>query len=163
RPACLWLGRREHRHDRIAVGRPEHDAHALADAYALGVAVDDVGEHRRAFIEGDVGDDERAADAHDAVGIDGARAGAGLPFGALAEAVRTDRARVEMRLATVAAAPDEELAFRGGVEVGLDLGIEERCRDRTHSRTGFSGHSRHSLSRMSVALPWRDDSTPPMP
>src|SRR5690606_32460586 len=99
----------------------------------------------------------------DAVGIDGAGAGARLPFRALAEAVRAERARVEMRLAAVAAAPEEEPAFRGGIEVGLDLGIDKRGRDRTHSRTVFSGHSRYSLSRISVALPWRDDSTPPMP
>src|SRR5580704_5626743 len=86
---------------RRAVGWLEHDLDLLADLQALHVAVDEIGQQRRAFTERDVTDRVRAGCgfAHQAESVDLALARAFFPYRLVGETERTDRARKIMRLA----------------------------------------------------------------
>src|SRR5689334_25415798 len=83
-------GRLEHRIGRraLTLGRLEGDLHLLADGQLVVVAIDDVGHHRRAFLERHIGDGVDLGRAlHHADAVDGAQPGAFLPLRAVAEAV----------------------------------------------------------------------------
>src|SRR5438270_12349851 len=86
------LCRGEHRHRRAALAWAKDKTDGLADADRIEVAIDDVGHHRRALGEGDIGDrigHRRAA--HHTVGVDRAAARSFLPFDLVAEAERAMR------------------------------------------------------------------------
>jgi hypothetical protein len=73
------------------------------------VAIDEVGHQRHAFVERDESERPgRVALAHRAERIDDAGAGGVDPLGALAQAVRADVSRIEVRFAAVMAALHEQ-------------------------------------------------------
>ena len=156
-----FLRRREHRHRRAAVARLEHELDRLSDAHRIEVAVDDVGHHRRALGQGDIGDAIRhRCPPHHAVGVDRAAARGFLPFGLVAEAERTVGARIEMRLAAGTAFFVEELALPGGVPELLGFGVDRRRRDLALFRVR---HRLYSLSKITVDEPCRVPSDPLVP
>src|SRR5665213_1020652 len=151
------LHRRKER-QRRAVGRLEHHFHLLADLQRVHVAVDEIGQQRRAFLQRDVADRvrPRRGFAHPAEGVDLALARAFLPHRLVGEAERTDRAREIMRLAQGGAALDQEFALRRGIPERLCLGIALRSRVFR-----FVGH--HARSRLQVDAAWRTPRRPPVP
>src|SRR5690606_9587470 len=141
-----------------AVGGLEDELHLLADLDAVHVAVDDVRHHRRALVERDIGNAillRRAP--HDAVGVDRALARDLDQLGIVAEGEGRQGARVPVELARVLALAHGELARGAIVPELLRLGVRLGCGDLP------LGHADHSLSRMTVALPWRVPSEPPVP
>src|SRR5690606_10829558 len=104
----LWSGRREAGDLLLAAfGVLPDQLHGLADLQAVEVAVDDVGHHRRAFVERDVGDAIRLGrTAHDAVGVDLAVAGSLHRGGVVAEGERREGARIPVGLTGVVALAD---------------------------------------------------------
>src|SRR2546426_7455635 len=129
-PMPPWSGRRrEHGNRRPALARLEDHPHGLADPHRVEIAVDDVGHHRRAFLERDVGDRVGLGHAsHDAVRVDPPAARRGTPLGGVAAAERTDGARVVVSLTARRALLDDETA--------LGRRIPERLRLRRDHRRG---------------------------
>src|SRR3984957_6112764 len=151
------LNRRKER-QRRAVGGLEHHLHLLADLQSAHVAVDEIGQQRRALLQRDVADRIRSARgfAHQAESIDLALTRAFFPHRLVGETKRTDRARKIVRLAAGGAALDQEFALGGGIPERLRLGVALRGRI-----SGFVGH--HTRSRMQVEAAWRTPSRPPVP
>src|SRR5712691_2518588 len=161
RPRCgrAALRRREHRDRRTAFGRLEDDAYGLTDPHRVEIAVDDVGHHRRPFVERHVRDRVRLGHAaHDAVGVDRPSPRGRPPLGGVAAAERTDRARVVVGLIALRAVLDHQTAFSRGVPERLRLRHHLRRLDLPGLRRGH-----HSLSMISVALMCRVPSEPPVP
>src|SRR6185369_5744277 len=117
RAHALPSGRREHRQRwAVAFGRLEHDFHRLLALQLVEVAVDDVGHHARTLRQRDVGHGVRhRRTAHHTVGVDRTLARGLDPFRLVAEAERTDRARIVVQLAAARALAYQQLALGGGV------------------------------------------------
>lgn len=136
-------GRLEHRHSQPVFLGFERDDDIIADGKRVEVALDNVGEHRRAFVQRDISDGERRRGAaHDGPGIDLPLAGGLDPLGVERPAMRALGARIDMGLAAGAARLDHQLSCARAFPVGLGLSID---RGMVH---GFA-HG-HSLSRMTV-------------
>jgi len=108
--------------------RVHNPTHPLADAQCIEVAVDDVGQHRDAFVQPHVGDRIRHrpdAPAH-AEAVDDAMPAGGAPVGRIAQAQWADRARIPVRLAAVAAMAQHHPAFVQSVPERASIGSGDR-------------------------------------
>src|SRR5690606_13179138 len=82
------------------------------------------------------------------------------PFDVLAERERAGRARIEEMLAGILAEADQQLAFFGRVPEALALDVD--CGRGILALLRLRAHA-SSVPRMTVALPWRVPSEPPVP
>src|SRR6516162_566215 len=154
------LDRREHRHRGAAVAGFEDELDGLADLDLVEVAIDDVGHHRRALGQGDIGNRVRdRGTAHDAVSIDRAVARDLLQFCLVPEAEGAYRARIVVQLPTSLALADHQLALGRGVPERLGFEIGHRGLDLAL----LALHHCHSRSMITVAAPCRVPSEPPVP
>src|SRR3984957_5140817 len=151
------LNRRKER-QRRAVGGLEHHFHLLADLQLVHVAIDEIGQQRRALLQRDVADRVRPRGglAHQAEAVDLALARAFLPHRLVGEAERADRARKIMRFAAGGAALDQELALYRLLPEMPGFGIALR-------RRVFDFRVHHTRSRMQVDAAWRTPRRPPVP
>src|SRR5579859_725454 len=156
------LHRLEHWYRRSVFAWNELQFHRLADFELVEVAIDDVGHHRWALGQGDVGDRVgHLGTCHHAERVDLALAGCFHPL-AVTEAERTERARIPVRLLARRAAADQELARRAAVKIGLGLRVGIGRADEGNLALN-KGHVDHSRSRMTVLPKCRVPSEPPVP
>src|ERR1700722_8071357 len=151
------LNRRKER-QRRAVGGLEHHLHLLADLQLVHVAVDEIGQQRRALLQRDIADRVRSRRglAHQAEAVDLALARAFPPPRLVGEAERADRARKIMRFAAGGAAFYQQLALDGLLPEMPGLGSALR-------RRVFDFRVHHTRSRMQGDAAWRTPGSPPVP